>query len=455
MQFEFKRHSDSELEHFRTIHFKGIEKYVSLKKGDKLLSQNNTNDRLFLVLEGQLTGYVTTEDGRRDAVFGSEKGMFVGVRSFINSDLKSYADVIADEDSELVYIEMKDLTQVQRQNLIVDFVPVLVNELYNRQHFVQHVMKEREAALKQLMNSEKMATLGQMAAGLAHELNNAVGVLLNNAVWLSKELEYILSGENFTAFFKQGLNSGHELSSSNIRNARKALEKELKIDSKTAKILATIGVNPENITEQLKNDNLKAEVENYHLGWQIGVALHDMQIASKHAMHVVRSVKQLAVANQDRHMVDINETIAESLTLLKSIVRQVNLEQSLKQLPKTLANQGELVQIWVNLIKNACESMLQANVNEPTLSISTYATISKICVTIKDNGPGIPDKNLNEVFKPNFTTKKDGLSFGLGLGLSIVQRLVDSYKGETNVTSQEGKTEFIISIPIEQKNGKA
>ena len=69
-------------------------------------------------------------------------------------------------------------------------------------------------------------------------------------------------------------------------------------------------------------------------------------------------------------------------------------------------------------------------------------------VSLIDNGPGIPDEIKDKIFQPNFTTKKGGLSFGLGLGLSIVQRLVDSYNGKIEVSSRKGKTSFTVKIPV-------
>jgi len=117
-------------------------------------------------------------------------------------------------------------------------------------------------------------------------------------------------------------------------------------------------------------------------------------------------------------------------------------------LPKLVANHGELVQIWVNIIKNGCESMINANVSKPTLCINTKSKKGFILVAISDNGPGIPKELTQKIFQPNFTTKKGGLSFGLGLGLSIVQRLIESYNGKIEISSKKGKTVFTIKIPI-------
>ncbi|NBP69133.1 MAG: ATP-binding protein [Cytophagia bacterium] len=112
-----------------------------------------------------------------------------------------------------------------------------------------------------------------------------------------------------------------------------------------------------------------------------------------------------------------------------------------------MASTGDLVQVWVNLIKNACESMLQAGTQHPTLAIQMDEFENYYKVTITDNGPGIDASLMSRIFEPNFSTKVQGLSFGLGLGLSIVKKIIDSYKGSISFTSVPGETSFIVQLP--------
>ncbi len=423
---------------------------VSVSTGEYLLKQGQENKRLFLVMEGLVAGYLHGQSGNRE-VFKSEKNMFVGVHSFFSKSYTAYANVMALKDSKLAFIEA-EVVEKQPGYTIEDFVPVIVHELSARQIFTKDVMFEKEAALKKLFQSDKLATLGQMAAGLAHELNNAIGVLNGNSQWLAQEIyTYFKETEIHTIFsnFEKGFSRGQYLSSNEVRKRKKAFEKQWNISSNAAKKLARIGFDN---TELKQMNGLEEEQEIidriYHF-WEMGVALHDMRIASRHAVHVLNSIKQLSVSDQERQPVNPGDTIREALTLLKKLLSEVEVKYTPSELPQITANTGELVQIWVNIIKNACESMLHAGIENPVIEIETTTERRSIRVSISDNGPGIPEDKLSKIFQPNFTTKKGGLSFGLGLGLSIVQRLVDGYNGRIDVKSMKGKTTFIIKLPVQ------
>ena len=133
-----------------------------------------------------------------------------------------------------------------------------------------------------------------------------------------------------------------------------------------------------------------------------------MQISAQHATHVVHSVRNLARNSGNRRLaVDINQTIEESLSILSSVLRKVDLKLS-AQIPlrKIEGSNGEFVQVWINLIKNALEAMAKHNTDlAPELIIKSKQVGKRIVVQIADNGPGIPKKDQEKVFQPNFTTK--------------------------------------------------
>ena len=106
------------------------------------------------------------------------------------------------------------------------------------------------------------------------------------------------------------------------------------------------------------------------------------------------------------------------------------------------------MQVWANLIKNAIDSMTQARTEAPKVTIVSGTRNNAIIVTIKDNGPGISKEVLGKIFQPSFTTKERGLDFGLGLGLTIVERIIHSYGGSITVKSKPGHTTFKIKIPV-------
>jgi len=295
-----------------------------------------------------------------------------------------------------------------------------------------------------------MSTLGQLAAGLTHELNNAISVLQHKTEWVAQKIDGYLEEKDMHqrhAYFRKGRNLGQQLSSRQIRQARKEIAEIYGFPPYQSKLIARMNLLPEELYD-LKHD--KAEgIERAFNYWEIGTAFHDLSVAAKHATHVVRSVKKLAVKQHEViEDTEVNQTIKESLTLLKSKLRQVDIHLKLGDLPKVKASEGDLVQVWLNLVKNACESLLQANTPDPQVLIESAKDGGFIVVSINDNGPGIPKSMQRKVFQPNVTTKVGGLSFGLGLGLSIVKRLVHNYDGTITLQSSPGKTVFTVFLPI-------
>jgi C4-dicarboxylate-specific signal transduction histidine kinase len=184
--------------------------------------------------------------------------------------------------------------------------------------------------------------------------------------------------------------------------------------------------------------------------WELGATLNDMLVAADHATHVVRSIKTLGAQRSQREPnIDLNECIHEAITLLSSPLRRVQVELNLQvNLPPFTGNHGELVQVLVNIIQNAYESMIASRQPHPLLAVSSEVGEDAILIHIQDNGPGIPPEILPHIFEPSITTKTDGLSIGLGLGLTIVQRLVSSYDGSIDVVSEPGKTVFTLQFPL-------
>lgn len=431
-------------------YFNDGNKSLSLAKGSFLFKQNEINNRLYLVTKGTVAGYLISDSGIKHEVFRSTQDMFVGVHSFFAGTHKAYASVIALENCHISYIEYEDLNKFAGDSYHSDFLPIIVHELSARQRFSKDIMLEKEYALKKLHHSEKMSTLGQMAAGLAHELNNAIGVMKGNSVWIANEVQnYLKTTVKNDVFldFENGFEAGQIISSEDVRGNKKHIEKKFNLPTFIAKRLAKLNYGDDKIKQIANLDNLDKVTEKKQQVWELGVALHDMIFASKHAVHVLKSIKQLSKADQERIDLNINDTLKEAFILLKNVLLDINVDLQLGEIPEIQANNGELIQVWVNIIKNACESMINAKTENPSLLIRTKHTKNNIAIEISDNGPGIPKNLQDNIFQPNFTTKKGGLSFGLGLGLSIVQRLIDSYNGKINVVSKPGNTKFTIQIP--------
>ncbi len=442
-----KRH----IEWLKRNYFSDPGKRLPLSDGELLLRPGQYNERLFLILEGTLVG-VIDHHGEAFEIFRSEEDNLVGAYSFFSGTHQSYATVRAEGPTLVAYLDKKDISGEDGYaygEFAVRILPVIVDEIYIRQLLAHRISIENQQTMQRLYQAEKLATLGQLAAGLAHELNNSLGVIFRKAEWLAERIsEYAHEKDTrgLYPFFERGLQTGQPLPSTEVRKRKRELESQYGLRPNIAKSLAKIGVSDQEM-EKYKDSIIEVtDRANYY--YETGLALHDMLIAAKHATAVVGSVRELgAVTRRAPVPTDINQTLYESVALLEDMLRDVKVEMVLgESLPRVTANPSDLVQVWVNILKNAAEA-LEAGEAPSAIHIVSSVTGHLITVTITDNGPGIPEELRERIFQPSFTTKKEGLSFGLGLGLSIVQKIVETYRGSISVESRPGQTTFTVRLP--------
>jgi signal transduction histidine kinase len=155
--------------------------------------------------------------------------------------------------------------------------------------------------------------------------------------------------------------------------------------------------------------------------------------------------------DSDKQLLAIHTGIRNTLTMLDYKLKKGNIkfvENFDLNLPQVKAMAGELNQVWTNVIDNAIDAM---EVNSGgTLEIETKQDRQFVQITIKDNGPGIPEEMQSQIFDPFFTTKDMGK--GTGLGLDVVTRIIRQHNGTVKVHSVPGNTEFVICFPINDDN---
>ncbi|EPE6794352.1 sensor histidine kinase [Vibrio alginolyticus] len=443
---------ETKLDELVQRYFNHLERRLTVLSGSVLIEQAGYNDRLYYVLSGELAGYYAEDDKKPIQVFSASQGAFIGVHSFFSGTWTASSTVIAQTDVELAWIQ-RDTPAVEEATygpLTTQFMPVMVNELSRRQRRAMQEALAKEKALQKLHTAEQMTTLGQLAAGIGHELNNAIGVVSSKSERLETVIMELLEEVHPEAsqFFDFGLMQGQKVSSSEARKRGRHFEKYYGLTKEVARDLARAV--PNNF---LSEHWLKRPEEAIRF-WQMGRDLHDLRIASKHTVGIVRSVKQLGRTDIDLdEAININDSINRALALLQSDLRRVSVRFSPADLPAFIGSQTELVQVWVNILKNACDAL--GETEKPGIEIHTRESKGKILVTIANNGPEIDEATRRKIFRPNFTTKKGGLSFGLGLGLSIVKRIIAGYNGSIVVKSDSEKTIFRIKLPVEGEHGEA
>jgi signal transduction histidine kinase len=284
-------------------------------------------------------------------------------------------------------------------------------EVVSQKETIEHAYAELRAAQSQMVHSEKMASLGQLTAGIAHEINNPI---------------------NFISIGITGLEK-------NFRSFMRVVEKYEAISAgeDAASALREI--------EQLKQDIQYGDVKGFITG-----LMDDIKLGADRAAEIIQGLRSFSRLNEaELKAADLHEGLDATLVLLRT--RTKNTIKVIKEydpdLPSMNCNPGQLNQVFMNILTNAIESIEMKNVQEPSeILIKTTNKPDRIEVRIKDNGIGIPKDIQQKIFDPFFTTKDVGK--GTGLGLSIVFGIIKKHNGQIEVISEQDKgSEFIISLP--------
>lgn len=275
---------------------------------------------------------------------------------------------------------------------------------------LEKAYKELKSAQSQILQQEKMASIGQLAAGIAHEINNPVGFIMSNLNSLQKYCD------RFVDFIKAQEDAIKEIS---LYQLKAELIDRLKKYKKSQKI--------EYMMEDV-HDLIKESIE-----------------GAERVKRIVQDLKSFSrVDEAEFKMADINEGLESTINIVWNELKyKVTLKKDYGDIPLTKCNPGQLNQVFMNILVNSAQSIEKKG----EIHVKTWHKDEDIYISISDTGCGIPRENINRIFEPFFTTKEVGK--GTGLGLSIAYDIVKKHKGEIIVQSEIGKgTTFIIKIPI-------
>jgi len=286
-------------------------------------------------------------------------------------------------------------------------------DLENRNTELHTAMNDLRMTQQQLVESEKLASIGQMTAGIAHEINNPINFVQSNVGPLKRDIDEILD----------------------------LLSQLAEIDEN------------KDLLEQvnhLKSQYVKLDVD--YLKKEIQQLLNGIEDGSKRTAEIVKGLR--VFSRMDRNELvsaDINECLHSTLVVMKNMTKaEVTLNVELgENIPKINCYPGKLSQVFMNLVTNAVQATRLPG-RQPidrVINVRSYFNDNKICVEIQDNGNGIPIDIQNKIFEPFFTTKDVGE--GTGLGLSIVSGIVGEHNGQLTFTSHANEgTTFLITLPI-------
>jgi two-component system NtrC family sensor kinase len=331
---------------------------------------------------------------------------------------------------------------------------------------LQKALQNLRSTQEQLIFSEKMAALGQLIAGIAHEINSPLGAIKGSAETLIETLPNLLrllsslqardpqTISNLWSWIQNTLLAKERptLTSREERALRKRFaarleEAGLPDAESAARRLVEAGLHQENDLDPILSLlHIPETIDLIYLLGQLRLQLENILLASQRTRKVVFALKSYVHTSGDRStpvLTDLPESIDTILTLYQNQLKQgVEVETYYDPaLPKLYLFADEIGQVWTNIIQNA----IQAMNGQGRLRIEAQLNGDFIRVSFTDNGPGIPPEILPRIFEPFFTTKSRGE--GTGLGLDICRRIVEKHHGRLEVSSQPGQTTFHVLLP--------
>ena len=363
--------------------------------------------------------------------------------------------------------ELEDLSYVFNQ-----MAGQLKTSFDNKEQLVQERTKELSEALedlqttqRELIQSEKMAALGQLVAGIAHEINTPLGAIRASITNIISGLEASLNQlpqllqklspsqeTEFISFLTAACQVHPYLSTREVRKLKRALTQELETygmedPDALADSLVQMGI-VENLTDflpLLRSEHGESVIETAnHLSSQFRNS-DNIKVAVDRAAKIIYALKSYVRQDTsgEKVMAKITENIDIVLTLYHNQMKQkIELIQNYQPVPEILCYPEELSQVWTNLIHNA----IQAINSKGTLQINVFQQDQSIVVQVIDSGVGISPEIQEKIFEPFFTTKPAGE--GSGLGLDIVSKIIKKHGGSIAVSSQPGQTAFSVFLPI-------
>jgi len=413
-------------------------------------------EKLWIVLSGRISHWVDRGTGHK-RVMEWRTGEVTGMLPY--SRMKGPpGDNSIDETSELLAIHEKHFPEM------IHWCPAFTA-------YTVHLMLDRARSFNTSdLQDEKMMSLGKLAAGLAHELNNPASATARGAKQLLATLRQ--ADANSRALGAAGLSDEAFESIERVRTACLAQrvgdvpspmqqadrEDEIadwlarhKVDPSNARELAETAVTMDALdalAETTSGNGLEAAV-----GWiASGCAVHslaaDIEQAATRIYELVGAVKRFTYMDNVAGLepVDVEPGLRDTIRVLASKAKSAGAGITLDvadDLPRVNATGSELNQVWLNLIDNALDAVAESG----SINISVRQELGRVVVRVVDDGEGIPSEIVPRIFDPFFTTKPPGQ--GTGLGLDITRRLVRRYHGDIAVDSRPGRTEFRVTLPAE------
>jgi len=348
---------------------------------------------------------ILPHDGMTDYTMSIGTTLEVLLFSFALADRINIMKKEKEESQAQVVLALKE-----NEKIIKDQNSMLESKVKIRTKELETSNKNLKDTQSQLVDAEKMASLGQLTAGIAHEINNPLNFVISNVKPLKRDIEDIL-----------GLLSKFD-----------TLKNQDDFNNQLAALRA-----------------FREQIDSNYLIKEIGALLDGIDEGAKRTAEIIKGLQNFSRLNEDvLKRADIHEGINSSVSLLNFVINssKIKITKAYGGLSVIDCYPGKLNQVFINILNNAIQAIEERKPEQGEIAIKTYVQNERLKVSIRDNGVGMAEEIKAKVFEPFFTTKEIGK--GTGLGLSIAYGIIQKHNGEIKVISESGKgCEFIISLP--------
>ena len=429
---------------------------VVLESGDELFAEGDAGRRAFVISEGEIE--ILKQTGEREVLLAVRKpGEVIGEMALLQDAPRS-ATARARTPARLMAIPKAEI------DVLMDSSIEAVRAMFK-------VLLERWQATQSLLTqSERMAQLGTLTAGLAHELNNPAAAVNRAAGQLGDSIAELAVAERSLARSVVDIDR-EAIDELRVRldeiersdepmNALDRSDREDEIEDaltdagvedawRLAPAIVDAGM-ADLVDEVIETAGERSGelLEVLRARHEVDSLIHEVEEGTRRLSSIVRALKSYSYLDQGPvQEVDLPTGLDDTLLILKSKLSDIEVSREYADdLPTIQGYGGELNQVWTNLLDNAADAIHEEERSDGRIIIRAFPEGDLVVIEVEDNGPGIPPEKIHRVFDSFFTTKPPGSGTGLGLNITY-SIVVDKHRGDITVDSEPGRTVFRVELP--------